>query len=445
MPKSAPLSVFTTFQESASLRHESAKTGHHTFKGVTIIKAGLGNRRDKHFYPPEVLKEAVDAGLFHGLRAYLDHPTSVDQQIQPERTLRDLVGIYDNPRFVEGNGSPRVVADLYVLPSHRWLAESIQSLRALGYGEKIGISINGRGQTVPDRMKLEEGGEPTEVFRVKKFTALPSADLVTEAGAGGGFQQLLESARGAASPIKEQAMTIQEQLQALVSEDKVSKETIEELLRQHAAVEESDPGEGDPEDDEDDEDDPEGAEDGEDDGDVEESDPGDEDDTVECGGCSKGVREGGMPHGVPKSGSGSATKKGRSKEPARGRKFGESDVHRILSDNERLRRQNERLREALTITQKRDRIAKLLKESKLPVQVRGPLAKRLMRLASEAEVRDEIRFQQSLLESAVDSVAADLDFDEVEGAGARFRESAGSGTEGDLLGVIGQSLPLKAK
>jgi hypothetical protein len=416
---------------------------------VTIIKSGLGNRRDKHYYPPDVLETAVQEGLFKGLRAYLDHPTSVDQQIQPERTLRDLVGVYDNPRYIKEGASSRVVADLHVLPSHRWLADSIQSLVSMGYGDKIGISINGRGQTVPDRMKLEEGDELTDVFRVKKFTALPSADLVTEAGAGGGFQQLLESARGATSTIKEQAMsTIQEQLQQLITEDKVSKAALEAILKAHPVTEAetgTDPAADEVEADDDDADDADelADEDVEEAGD-EEGDGVEEASMGDCP-CAKAAMEEGDPRGMPQSGgTGKAVKGAKGKKPI-GRKFGEGNRH-LLAEVARLKAQNGRLREALTITQKRDRIAKLLKESKLPVQVRGPLAKRLLRLGSEAEVLDEIRFQQSLLESAVDSVAADLgDYDEVEGAGARFRESAGSGSGDDeLLGLIRSHLPLKA-
>lgn len=452
--------AFTTFTESAAggeLKSTPDVKGHRTFRGVTIIKAGLGNKRDKHFYPADTLKEAVAAGLFDGLRAYLDHPTSVDQQIQPERTLRDLAGIYDKPRFVENASGERVVADLHIMPSHKWLAESIESLMSLGYGDKIGISINGRGTTTPDRMQLEEGGEPVEIFRVKKFTALPSADLVTEAGAGGGFQQLMESATGAGS--RQQGAddmkrtSIQQDLQKLLTEGGVTDEKVKALLAAHpeAAIRE-----GDDEDGEDDEDEDEAAEA---DAETAEADADDDDDdaeTTEAGaddaetiegrggkdcGCGKKMSEG---HKGAKMGTAIRPSKRKSTV---GRKFGESaEVRQLRQDNERLRARNTRLSEAVTITQKRDRVNKLVRESKLPAAVQGPLAKRLMRLSSEAEVRDEISFQQSLLESAADSVAADFGFDEVEGAGARFREAAGSGGgsgDSSLREAVSHHLPLK--
>lgn len=165
------------------------------FSGVTLIKAGLGNSRDRNYYPPATLERAVREGRFNKLRAYIDHPDSVSEEIQPERTVRDWAGIYTNARY---NADRKAVeADLHVFRSHRWLAETVEDLQRMGHGDMIGLSINGRGRTEPARRRLEEaGGEEVEVNEVRDFLELRSTDIVTQAGAGGGFAaEFLESAR----------------------------------------------------------------------------------------------------------------------------------------------------------------------------------------------------------------------------------------------------------
>lgn len=187
--------AYTPLSESGARPSEATDRGR-VYKGVALIKAGLGNRRDRNFYPPEVLQEAVDRGLFDGLRAFADHPDSVSEEIQPERTIRDMVGVYENARFNESDKTVR--ADLRILRSQSWLSDTIDELLEIGHGDKIGLSINGRGQTTPERMRLAEAGdEEVEVNRLQKFLELRSTDVVTEAGAGGGFSALLESARRA--------------------------------------------------------------------------------------------------------------------------------------------------------------------------------------------------------------------------------------------------------
>jgi hypothetical protein len=185
---------------STTLLSESAKksipTPHgRVFKGVTLIKSGLGNRRDKNYYPPEALKAGVDQGLFEGLRAFADHPDSISEEIQPERSIRDMVGVYENAHF--DNDAQSVRADLRILRHQSWLSEAIDELIDAGHGDKIGLSINGRGETEPARRHLEEAGGEVEVNELKRFIELRSTDVVTEAGAGGGFSELLESARRA--------------------------------------------------------------------------------------------------------------------------------------------------------------------------------------------------------------------------------------------------------
>jgi hypothetical protein len=181
----------TPLMERASAVQRTASGS--LFKGVTLIRAGLGNQKDKNFYPPETLKRSV--GMFNGLRAYADHPDSVSEEIQPERSIRDMVGVYENAHF--DNDAQSVRADLRILRHQSWLSEAIDELIDAGHGDKIGLSINGRGETEPARRHLEEAGGEVEVNELKRFIELRSTDVVTEAGAGGGFSELLESARRA--------------------------------------------------------------------------------------------------------------------------------------------------------------------------------------------------------------------------------------------------------
>lgn len=183
-----------------------------TYRGVTIVKAGPGNKADNNFYPAETLKEAVKQKMFEGLRAFADHPTAVDEHILPERSIRDFVGVYTNTRFKESKSGygGEVRGDLTILPSADWLSSNVDQLIALGQHDKIGLSINGSGKTVPKKVSLSESGELEDVNYLESFHALKSADVVTEAGAGGGFQRILESAK-AARGISKMQLTAEQQ------------------------------------------------------------------------------------------------------------------------------------------------------------------------------------------------------------------------------------------
>ncbi len=88
---------FTPFSASGSshqiLERSATNPNGKTFRGVTIVKVGPGNKADNNYYPDVTLREATKAGVFEGLRAFADHPTSVDEQILPERSIRDMVGV----------------------------------------------------------------------------------------------------------------------------------------------------------------------------------------------------------------------------------------------------------------------------------------------------------------------------------------------------------------
>ncbi len=517
-----------------------------------------------NYYPDGALKEAADGGKFEGLKAYADHPTAVDEQIQPERTVRDFVGLYTNTKFKEGrNGKPgRVVGDLRILRAHRWLSDVVDELVEIGQSDKIGISINGNGRT--ERQRVREAGEELEANVVSKFLTLRSADVVTEAGAGGGFQQILESARGASKEntmgrkaimkalreaaeagdtekVKKLTADLEEAEEDAADDDKADKgakgkKTAKPAKGKKKPVEEAadadddaedgdddgedavDPdeeldetveamrGEADPEDDEDEDED--GADDDGDDLDEsgEDGDAEDGDDLEECAECggtctgdhgdgnadrARGARRavdklkrhtreakqnpGGSPvakggkqktlNGVPTKGKGKFNKVDHA-HPYKGNKFGkrtsETDAQpnaggrnriALMHENARLRRRNNRLAEALAVQNKINLARKLLKESDLAPELRAPLVRRLVKTCeNEKQMREEIEFQQRLLESAAGRAAETFEegFDDIEGSGSRFRESYGGGDgedgEDEILGVFKESgVPLKAK
>jgi hypothetical protein len=165
--------TYTPFSASAEALLSEANTGSsngRVFRGVTIIKAGLGNMQDKHLYTPAALKKAVDAGHFTDLRAFVDHPRRSDERDQPERTVRDLAGVYRSPQFIEDDKGARVVADFHILASQDWLAQGIRELADMGLGDKIGISILGGGRTTKAKHMTESGEIPVD--RVDEITRL---------------------------------------------------------------------------------------------------------------------------------------------------------------------------------------------------------------------------------------------------------------------------------
>jgi|PlaIllAssembly_1097288.scaffolds.fasta_scaffold18791_5 hypothetical protein len=489
--------AYTPLSESGARPSERTDRGR-VYNGVALIKAGLGNRRDRNFYPPEVLKEAVDRGLFDGLRAFADHPDSVSEEIQPERTIRDMVGVYENARFNESDKTVR--ADLRILKSQSWLSDTIDELLEIGHGDKIGLSINGRGQTTPERMRLAEAGdEEVEVNRLQKFLELRSTDVVTEAGAGGGFSALLESARRA----KETTNMGRDQMLAALREavrkgDLDEAKELEAKLAEEDETDETDTEEAcggkkrmaEAEEVDHDEELEEATEEAksraDDDSDEEDEDAEDldeaesDDDDLEEAGMFGGKKAApftsavkkqkafakeaaikaatGKPTGTVQSGSGSyvkpAKRVGKSSMVAKPKKLsmreanydsGETGLAELRAENAVLRERlasckakGERLSEALRIRSSADRAKKLLRESNLPKSVRPHLIDSLLGQSDE-EMRREIQRQERIIEAAAQRVKEDLlgdDFESVEGAGSTIRESFTGSRDGNDLGDI---------
>lgn len=184
---------------------EASKISPDTLTGaVWRVKVIEGNKRGSSAYYP---KEVVEAGasLFaKGTRIYGDHPTSDEKWSRPERSYKDIIGVFESDAEFDGQ-------DLYA--NARFFTKHQQDIKEMAEAGVIGMSIRAAGD-------VEETADGPVL---KAFTSVTSVDVVTTAGAGGGFDKLLESAReisasesGAESKKKEE-IRMDKELEAALS------------------------------------------------------------------------------------------------------------------------------------------------------------------------------------------------------------------------------------
>lgn len=183
------------------------------FKTI-MLQEGLGNLKDAYYYSKQAIESAIP--IFEGKKIYADHPSSTDEYTRPERSVRDVLGHFENVHVeTASDGRAQLVGDVVVLDgaSYDWARElmshAVEFSIKFPDKEFIGISINASGsadeQPVKEFMdqvdipesataKLEKAiMEGLNTIRVvSAITDAVSADLVTEAGAGGKILELLE-------------------------------------------------------------------------------------------------------------------------------------------------------------------------------------------------------------------------------------------------------------
>jgi len=140
------------------------------------IKIIEGDRQGSSAYYP---KEALESGkhLFSkGVRIFRNHPSESAKWEQPERKIEDIIGWLSEDATYDGK-------DLYA--NAEFIESEQGKLKQLAEAGVIGMSIRATGE-------MTEGANGMEL---KKFTSVHSVDVVTQAGAGGGFVEVLESAR----------------------------------------------------------------------------------------------------------------------------------------------------------------------------------------------------------------------------------------------------------
>jgi len=180
---------------------------------VILLKEGMGNSRDAYYYSREALVSAVP--VFEGKKIYSDHPSLSEEEVRPERSVRDILGYFEGVGVEEQpDGCMALVGDVNIMPDkpYEWARALLRN--AVDYAKKfpdkefVGLSINANGdakeadinevlRSAPDGAKeklskaLEAGTSSVKV--VSKIDEAVSCDLVTEAGAGGKIISLLEA------------------------------------------------------------------------------------------------------------------------------------------------------------------------------------------------------------------------------------------------------------
>lgn len=140
------------------------------------IKIIEGDRQGSSAYYP---KEALESGkhLFSkGVRIFRNHPSESAKWEQPERKIEDIIGWLSEDATYDGK-------DLYA--NATFIESEQERIKELAEAGVIGMSIRAMGEMTEGKNGME----------LKKFTAVHSVDVVTQAGAGGKFVDVLESAR----------------------------------------------------------------------------------------------------------------------------------------------------------------------------------------------------------------------------------------------------------
>lgn len=147
---------------------------------VQIITPGWGA---SGYYSPTVLEQAASDHVFPaGTKMFLDHPTAVEQDERPNRSVKDLAAVLTEDARWSGSA---LVAQVRTFGP---FAEAVAEM-----ADAIGVSIRA------DAEVSEGEAEGRRGVLVERLTNGRSVDFVTEAGRGGRILQVLESARNDAA------------------------------------------------------------------------------------------------------------------------------------------------------------------------------------------------------------------------------------------------------
>lgn len=203
-------SVRNIHHQSSLMREAETKGKGKKFE-VVIIEEGLGNFGDAFYYSAECINSMPS--IFEGKKIYANHPSAIDEQVRPERDVRDILGYFEDVKSQTVDGKTSLVSNVLVPAdqSYDWartlMREAIDYKTKHPGQEFIGISINASGDAsetpiddviaqAPPSAKpklLEAKSKGIETVRVVTvITDAVSADLVTEAGAGGKIIKLME-------------------------------------------------------------------------------------------------------------------------------------------------------------------------------------------------------------------------------------------------------------
>lgn len=163
--------------EQGAVLTEAAKPGR---LNVQIITPGWGA---SGYYSPTALEQAATDRVFAaGTKMFLDHPTVIEQDERPNRSVKDLAAVLTED--AKWNGSALVAQVRTFGPFATAVAEM---------ADAIGVSIRA------DAEVSEGEAEGRRGVLIERLTNGRSIDFVTEAGRDGRILQVLESARNDAA------------------------------------------------------------------------------------------------------------------------------------------------------------------------------------------------------------------------------------------------------
>lgn len=146
---------------------------------IQIITPGWGA---SGYYSPDVLEQAARDRVFpSGTHMYLDHPTAIEQEERPNRSVKDLAAVLVED--AKWNGQALVAQARTFGPYREAVAEM---------ADAIGVSIRA------DAEVSEGEAEGRRGVLVERLTSARSIDYVTAPGRGGRITQVLESAHAQA-------------------------------------------------------------------------------------------------------------------------------------------------------------------------------------------------------------------------------------------------------
>lgn len=207
---------------------EATRDGSSQIVEIDLIRQGFGNPRDRHYYSDAVLESY--AQMFDKAKMYIDH--------QDPETARRLQGLPRSVREVGGriieawvdtNAEGKKVIRGKAKIAQPWLWQLIEA-----DPELLGVSINARGQS---REGMIEGQKARIVESINRVL---SVDFVTEAGAGGKINALVEAQMAAIEESDEDDETM---ATAADDDTDASAETTEETEEQPAEADEPDTAE----------------------------------------------------------------------------------------------------------------------------------------------------------------------------------------------------------
>ena len=166
---------------------------------IVIVEAGTNPLKRRH-YPISTVREA--AGIFAGMKMYINHQTEREERERPERDLRDWVSTIQESNF---DGKSAAIGRVYIHDS--WLRENMKDPV---FAKNVGLSINTGGKISYGKINGEEM-QIVEKINPSRSNGSGSVDWVTEAGARGRvLQPIKESASNQETQIEETAMTLKE-------------------------------------------------------------------------------------------------------------------------------------------------------------------------------------------------------------------------------------------